>query len=190
MPARNSAGSRSSFFPWRDRDLPGSWGILVCMPCSKTPVRPATPGHLGARREPSVATTTSALTGAMFSGLDCMAYPLAVYASQHGSPRCHARLASGWLPCLGRAGSVPAGFQWKFQSFIIPFLQAWPGAMLRIEGFGECVARIARQGDSDPSRGSSHVGLDQRRIAVRATCYPDSSMRNTLLAACEGRDAE
>ncbi len=40
------------------------------------------------------------------SGSSSAARVLAVYASQLGSPRDHARLASGWQPCLGRAGVV------------------------------------------------------------------------------------
>ena len=98
--------------PWRCRGLPGSWGILVCMPCSRDPgearytktskVRGDSLPGLQRRRPSRVI---------LFSGLSDTAYTLAVYASQHGSPRYHARLASGWLPSLDRAGSVPAGLQ-------------------------------------------------------------------------------
>lgn len=42
------------------------------------------------------------------SGSDSAAYVLAVYASQPGSPLHHARLASGWRPCLVRTGVQPA----------------------------------------------------------------------------------
>jgi len=37
LSARSSVGPRADSFPWRSRGLPGSWGILVCMPCSRDP---------------------------------------------------------------------------------------------------------------------------------------------------------
>ena len=121
--------SANRFFPWRCRGLPGSWGVLVCMPRSSDPGEAR---HTRSLRCAGVAFRSNHDVGphgySLFSGLSNSAYTLAVYASQHGSPQCHARLASGWLPGLGRAGVVPAGLQWKFQFLIIPFLQALPGA--------------------------------------------------------------
>ena len=37
LSARNSVGPRADSLPWRRRGLPGSWGVLVCMPCSRDP---------------------------------------------------------------------------------------------------------------------------------------------------------
>jgi hypothetical protein len=53
------------------------------------------------------------------SGPDSAARALAVYASWSRSPVCflddHARLASGWRSCLGRAGFHPQGHATRFQ---------------------------------------------------------------------------
>ena len=52
------------------------------------------------------------------SGLNRTARSLAVYASQPGSPRHHARLASGCWPSSAGRGWLPAGFQRKVSAFI------------------------------------------------------------------------
>ena len=70
----------------------------------------------------------STLTTNTNSGLNHTACPLAVYASQDGSLRRHARLASGWLASLVRAGIttrwvLPKGFR---LSILLP--QASPGS--------------------------------------------------------------
>lgn len=80
----------------------------VSMPRSSTPVGPADPADLGTLMRPSELTTSSAPTSTSLSGLYHAACPLAVYASQHGSPRDHARLASGGRPPWpGRIGYLP-----------------------------------------------------------------------------------
>ena len=53
--------------------------------------------------------TASTSTTNPISGLNHTAYALAVYASQSRSPSDHARLASGWLAGLSRAGLVTRG---------------------------------------------------------------------------------
>ena len=57
---------------------------------------------------PSEPWASSASTTAKISGPNRAARLLAVYASCRSSPSAHARLASGWRPCLGRAGVQPA----------------------------------------------------------------------------------
>lgn len=46
LPARTSSGPRTVHSRGGLEILPGSWGVLVCMPCSRTPARPTVPGHL------------------------------------------------------------------------------------------------------------------------------------------------
>ncbi len=69
----------------------------MCMPCSKDPGEARSTKTL---RCAEVAFRNQHAVGPrgyfMFSGLSNTAYTPAVYASQHGSPRYHARLASGW----------------------------------------------------------------------------------------------
>ena len=67
-----------------------------------------------------------------------MAYALAVYASQPGSPLNHARLASGWWPTLaGRASlllEVRTGSHCEVSAYMlhdILLTQAFPGAPKR-----------------------------------------------------------
>ena len=93
----------------RRQDLPRSRGTPV-LACSA--LRPrwdrAALAKSRARQPlggPSVPRTTSAPTMIRITGLNHAACKLAVYASQRGLPRRHARLASGrWLAC--RAGLV------------------------------------------------------------------------------------
>ncbi len=112
LPARVSTGPRS--VPFRGDDeasqVPGE--SLCACPDQGTPARPTAPRHCGAaevafRNQHAVGPRWSFV----FSGLINTAYTLAVYASQHGSPQRHARLASGWLSSLVRTGDVPAGLQ-------------------------------------------------------------------------------
>ena len=94
----------------------------VNVPCSPTPVGPprsATPALRcclppnGKRRLPRQI---------LISGLNHTARTLAVYASQGGLPHRHARLASGWLASLVRAGVItrwvpPKGFRFLHSPF-------------------------------------------------------------------------
>ena len=114
-PAGNSLRNR--------QDLPSSWGI------------PIVRLHMFSRRRQDcwhqtikcssvalVSGTTKAPTKGL-SALYSMAFGLAVYASQAGLPRHHARLASGrWSGATGRAFH-PQDSAERFQSFISsPFL--------------------------------------------------------------------
>ena len=74
------------------------------------------------------------------SGLNHTAPTLAVYASQCGSPRAHARLASGWWPTFAGQDWVPARAHVRrfrcslcclLSSLHLPLLQASPGALTR-----------------------------------------------------------
>ena len=65
---------------------------------------------------PSEPLASSASTTANISEPNHAAYVLAVYASCRSLPSAHARLASGWRPCLGRAGFEPAGLLTWFLS--------------------------------------------------------------------------
>ena len=94
--------------PRRWRGLPGSWGT----PRWTCPVlRPrrdrGRQASCGAATRPSVAFKTSAPASFFISGLNGAARSLAVYASQPGSPRHHARLASGCRPGFAGRGSLP-----------------------------------------------------------------------------------
>src|SRR5438477_7964472 len=95
---------------------------VVNVPCSPTPVGPprsataALPCCLppnGKRRLPRQI---------LISGLNHTACALAVYASQGGLLHRHARLASGWLASLVRAGMItrwvlPKGFRFLHPPF-------------------------------------------------------------------------
>ena len=86
---------------------------VVDMPCSRDPGETSTPScHVSVSVLPSAKGTTSALTN-LLSGLNHTACPLAVYASQPGSPPDHARLASGWWLAFAGQDWLPAGSQRK-----------------------------------------------------------------------------
>src|SRR3990172_13064887 len=88
---------------WRRQDLLRSWGTpIVLLPCSSTPVGPAHQAIQCVGAAPDLSTTKA--PAFVLSRLNHTASALAVYASQAGSPRHHARLASGCLPnSSGRA---------------------------------------------------------------------------------------
>src|SRR4051812_38011156 len=110
--------------PRRWRGLPGSWRTPVSVPCSSTPAGSRTPGHCGVAMRPSVNCTTSA-PASRISGLNRTARSLAVYASQPGSPRHHARLAPGRWPGSTGRGWLPAGSQRKVSACGFPLSQAF-----------------------------------------------------------------
>lgn len=88
---------------WRQQRLPGSWGILVYMPCSKTPVGPYVPSHSGTMVLPSTNKTVSAPTleinfEAQLHGLHTRCLRFAFWVTP-----AYARLASDcWLALPGR----------------------------------------------------------------------------------------
>ena len=98
---------------------------LDLMPCSSTPTGPAGPGHFGPA---DVAFRSRYGVGSrddkILSGLNHTAYPLAVYASQPGLPRGHARLASGRRArALPGRDSYPHG---PFVQFQRCFMSSYP----------------------------------------------------------------
>src|SRR4051812_45495083 len=110
----------------------------VPMPCSWTPVGPRTPGHCGASTWPPLVSTTKAPAmsfgfGARSHGLGtgCLRFVLAV-------TRHDARLTSGCLAQLGRAGFCdPQGCDERFpSSSLIPLSQAYPDAMTPLNSPG------------------------------------------------------
>ena len=95
-------------------DLPGSWGVLVRMPYSPTPVERR---RLGLRRRRRVAfrqTEGVGLHDATITGLNHTAYALAVYASQLRSPAPTQDSLPAGDHDLGRSGLSPAGLQRRF----------------------------------------------------------------------------
>ena len=77
-------------------------------------------GHCRASVLSSAKSTTSTPTMSSISGLNHTAHSLAVYASQGGLPHHHARLASGWLASLIRAGVATRWVPLKGFRFIHP----------------------------------------------------------------------
>lgn len=103
---------------WRRQDLLRSWGTpSVLLPCSSTPAGPTHQAIRCAGTAPDLSTTKA--PAFVLSRLNHTASALAVYASQAGSPRHHARLASGcWPDSSGRAW-LPAGFHRKVSRCIL-----------------------------------------------------------------------
>jgi hypothetical protein len=98
------------------------------VPCSSTPAGPrrSATATLRCCLPPYRTTSTPAISS--ISRLNHTARPLAVYASQGGSPHRHARLASGWLASLIRAGLTTRWVLSKGFSYYILPSQASPGA--------------------------------------------------------------
>ena len=88
---------------WKRQDLLRSWGTpIVLLPCSPTPVGPTHQAMQCVGAAPAVSTAKA--PAFVLSRLNHTASALAVYASQAGLPRHHARLASGcWPSSSGRA---------------------------------------------------------------------------------------
>lgn len=103
---------------WKRQDLLRSWGTpIVLLPCSPTPVGPTHQAIRGAGTAPAVSTTKA--PAFVLSRLNHTASALAVYASQAGSPRHHARLASGCWPSSSGRAWLPAGFHRKVSRCIL-----------------------------------------------------------------------
>ena len=114
------AAPRHCFEEWKQPDLPGSWGILVCLcpvlrPRQDRLARP----YNGIGAAPAL-TTTKAPATKHRSGLKSPAWALAGYASQPGLPQRHARLASRCWPLCGAGlatGRIPIkGFELRLTS--------------------------------------------------------------------------
>ena len=103
---------------WKRQDLLRSWGTpIVLLPCSPTPVGPTHQAMPCVGAAPAMSTAKA--PAKQLSRLNHTASALAVYASQAGSPRHHARLASGcWPDSSGRAW-LPAGFHRKVSQGIL-----------------------------------------------------------------------
>jgi hypothetical protein len=103
---------------WKRQDLLRSWGTpIVLLPCSSTPVGPTHQAMRCVGAAPAVSTTKA--PAFVLSRLNHTASALAVYASQAGLPRRHARLASGCRPSSSGRAWLPAGFQRKVSSCIL-----------------------------------------------------------------------
>jgi hypothetical protein len=98
------------------------------VPCSSTPAGPRRSATAALRYCLPPFRTTSTPTISSISRLNHTARPLTVYASQGGSPHRHARLVSGWLANLVRAGVVTRWVLSKGFSYYILLSQASPGA--------------------------------------------------------------
>ena len=118
--------SRREMGQWRRQDLLRSWGTpLVLLPCSPTPAGPVHQALRCTGAAPALSTTKA--PALRLSRLNHTASALAVYASQDGLPRHHARLASGcWPDSSGRA-SYPQGSTERFPThlmLVFPLSQA------------------------------------------------------------------
>jgi hypothetical protein len=101
---------------------------IMNVPCSSTPAGPQRSTAAALRCCLPPFRTASTPTISSISRLNHTARPLTVYASQGGSPHHHARLASGWLAGLVRAGVATRWVLSKGFSYYILPSQASPGA--------------------------------------------------------------
>ncbi len=109
---------RPGFRQWKRQDLLRSWGTpIVLLPCSSTPVGPTHQAIQCVGAAPDLSTTKA--PAFVLSRLHHTASALAVYASQAGSPRHHARLASGCWPSSSGRAWLPAGFHRKVSRCIL-----------------------------------------------------------------------
>jgi hypothetical protein len=103
---------------WKRQDLLRSWGTpIVLLPCSSTPVGPTHQAMQCVGAAPDLSNTKA--PAFVLSRLNHTASALAVYASQAGSPRHHARLASGCWPSSSGRAWLPAGFHRKVSPCIL-----------------------------------------------------------------------
>ncbi len=114
------------FFRGNDRtsQVPGK-PVCTC-PVPTTPVELRVPSHIsGARSVAFPACYSVSFHVSSLSRLNSAACTLAVYASQHGLPQCHARLASRWLAIPSRTGLSPVGFHQEVSAYVIECLCHW-----------------------------------------------------------------
>jgi len=146
---RRYPGPDRSRPPRKRQGLPGSWGSLVYMPCSRTPAGPSCRA-LARLRAPARRCCLPLLQrrrlppryfGAPSHGLHTRCLRFAV----RGRPPVHARLASGWWASLCRTGddcSRPAGIHREVSAQLMASssprhaqpLAALPGALQRLVG--------------------------------------------------------
>ena len=104
----------------RTSQVPG--GPHLNVPCSATPVGPPRSATTALRCCLPPIRKRRLPRQILISGLNHTARTLAVYASQGGLPHRHARLASGWLASLIRAGLITRKVPMKgFRSSHPPF---------------------------------------------------------------------
>jgi hypothetical protein len=102
---------------------------------------------------PSESWDSSASTTSKISEPYHAACALAVYASCRSLPSAHARLASGWRPCLRRAGLEPAGLLTWFLSCLAHMTHLQDEAVLgapKIFGFRASLPRRGATQNGQP----------------------------------------
>ena len=103
---------------WKRQDLLRSWGTPCALALLSDPGRTGASGqHDASGAAPAMSTAKAPAW--QLSRLNHTASALAVYASQAGSPRHHARLASGCWPSSSGRDCLPAGFQQKVSRCIL-----------------------------------------------------------------------
>jgi hypothetical protein len=126
--------SQAEFAVERNRSPRFLGNPRVRLPGSLTPAGPNPPRRGGGfDAAPAIRTARAPAIGCL-SGLHRLAFALAVYASQGGSPHHHARLASGCR--LGSTGWdwLPKGFQRKVSKMVPTSLPPSPGFAWRKPG--------------------------------------------------------
>lgn len=99
----------------------------VATPGSRTPAGPTHQAiHKVRQRGPCLCQRQGLPATEKISGLNSQARPLAVYASQAGSPQHHARLASGCGPDSTGRDWLPAGFRRKVSDLLLTSLPPFP----------------------------------------------------------------
>ncbi len=138
-PRRTSAPSRpgvvnpvspAGILPRKRQELPSSWGT----PIVRLHMFQSDSGRIACTRplrcsSVALGTTKAKAPTKGLSKLNSMAFGLAVYASQDGLPRHHARLASGrWSGATGRAFH-PQGSYERFQSCFLTSHSPFPSLL-------------------------------------------------------------
>ncbi len=108
-PGDGSPGPRPGFLDGDDRASQVPGGSSCRHALLSDPGGISIPSRCGISMWPSTFITASAPAIGMLSRLNHTAYWLAVYASQPGLPRDHARLASGWWLAFAGRDWLPAG---------------------------------------------------------------------------------
>ena len=104
--------------------------LRVRTPCCSTPAGRSAPRQTGALHAAVASGDSTGSRDCCISGLDHTACALAVYASQCGSPRHHARLAFGWWLASTERDWLPARLLREVSSAYVmrnPPLPSFPG---------------------------------------------------------------